>query len=105
MSVIDDISKKNVLEMTNLEYAVWNLHTTEAGNIGELAAEELHALQARIAELEAGFKSIGITPADEDLQEMNSGKWFYLTDSGEELVDSLDEAISKTMNFFAEQSQ
>lgn len=69
MSAIEELGKKPVIDMTDLEYAVWTLHTTEPGNIGENAALELvsiqnlankagelnAALQARVAELEAAI--------------------------------------------------
>lgn len=110
MSALDKLAQKG--NFTAIESVIYTYAILEKDGRGdglsiasEKAAEELSAMQARIEELLAGFKSIGIEPADEDLHEIGAGKWFYVTDSGEELVDTLDEAISKTMILVADQSQ
>lgn len=56
MSALDEIGKKPVSDMSDLEYAVWRLQSSMSSEIvdatAERAAEELHALQERVKELE-----------------------------------------------------
>lgn len=54
--------------------------------------ERITRLNSEIIEYETALSAIGIRKADEDL-----GGWFYETDGGEQLVETVAEALIETL--------